>query len=361
MTYAMPPLSPPRNPFTPTDAPTLVDVLDRLDVADGINQRQRREMRSAIRKLGTVLNRPLTELPARAEFLRKRLKSVVPAAVGLTPSRWANVRSLLRKALEAAGFAVMPGRYQAPLTDAWLELFNRLPTRILQIGLSRLAHFGSANRIEPDDVTPATFELFREALDRESVLCDPRVVDRDARRCWNMARESVDGWPQVVVEVPNYRDWYTLDWSDFPPSLVAEVNAMLQAAQRTDPLVETNLPRIGAVTARDRRRDGTGSAGSAAPHRHGGGSERHCCRPASRHCRSCRCCRRRSDPPLLSRSIRPSAFNRLPPNRQAALDPGKALGRGRRCSSRQTDPLQEASQSRSQRLDAKEPGGAKFL
>ena len=49
MTYTKPSLSPQRNPFAPADAPTLADVLDRLDGVDGINARQRRELASAVR------------------------------------------------------------------------------------------------------------------------------------------------------------------------------------------------------------------------------------------------------------------------------------------------------------------------
>jgi integrase len=242
----------PRNAFAPADAPMLSDVIARLDHAGHLTRRQRADLRSAVRTVGRILDRPLSELPAHPEFLRKRLEAVVPAAVGLTAARWTNVRSLLRKALDATGFAVMPGRYLAPLTPAWATLHDRLPTRTLSIGLSRFLHFCSASGIEPGTVSPETFQTFREALEHESLLSDPRTVHREACRCWNMAAEHVAEWPRCMVDVPIYKMRYILDWADFPASFRSDVEAMLDAARRTDPLVETTLPRINAITAKDR-------------------------------------------------------------------------------------------------------------
>ncbi len=118
-----------RNPFTAPDALTLSDVLDRLVAASDLTERQRADLRSAVRTVGRALDRPLTELPAHPEFLGRRLRQINPAAVGMRKSRWANVRSLFRKALEMAGVATMPGRYQCPLTRAWAGLVSRLPSK----------------------------------------------------------------------------------------------------------------------------------------------------------------------------------------------------------------------------------------
>jgi hypothetical protein len=242
----------PRNAFVSVDSPTLADILGRLEGADDLTDRQRADLRSAVRTVGRVFDRPLSELPAHPEFLRTRLETVVPAAVGLTAARWTNVRSLLRKALEVSGFSVMPGRYLAQLTPAWSALHARLPTRTLCIGLSRFLHFCSASGTAPESVATGTFSQFLEALERESLLSDPRTIHRETCRCWNMAVDQVTGWPVCHIEVPDYRDRYILDWTDFPCSLRGDVEAMLAAAQRSDPLVETTMPRINGVSAQSR-------------------------------------------------------------------------------------------------------------
>jgi integrase len=252
MSYIEPSRDVPRNGFVSVDTPSLADVLDRLQDAAGLTDRQRADLRSAVRTVGRVLDRPLSELPAHPEFLRKRLEGVVPAAVELTAARWTNVRSLMRKALDVSGISVMPGRYLAPLTPAWAALHLRLLTRTLRIGLSRFLHFCSASDIEPQAVTEETFAWFLDALEREGLLANPRTVHRETCRCWNRAADDVEGWPVRHAEVPDYRDHYILDWSHFPSSLRVDVEAMLAAAQRSDPLVETTMPRINGVSARSR-------------------------------------------------------------------------------------------------------------
>ena len=231
MTYIEPSRTVPRNAFSTPDAPTLEDVFRRLASIDNIDDRYRGELRSAVRTVGRVLDRALSELPAHPRFLRERLKKVVPVASGLTDTRWRNVRSLLRKALEVTGIPVLPGRHLAPLTSLWQQRYSSLPSRKLRIGLSRLFHYCSANGILPEEITAVIFDEFRNALERESLLADPRTVHREACRCWNLAAEQVDGWPKVRIKVPDYRNWYILDWQAFPPSLEADVETMLDTAQ----------------------------------------------------------------------------------------------------------------------------------
>ena len=253
MTYIEPSPPAPRNAFTTSDAPTLEDVFHKLASTGDITDRHRAELRSAVRTVGRALDRHLSELPANPRFLRERLETVIPVAAGLSDGRWKNVRSLLRKALEVSGIPVLPGRHLAPLTNMWQQRYNNLPSRKLRIGLSRFFHYCSANDLSPDKITAATFDKFLDALERESLLADPLAVHRDACRCWNLAAEQVDDWPKLGIKVPNYRNWYILDWSAFLSSLEEDVVAMLDTAQRNDLLVETTLPRINAVTARDRR------------------------------------------------------------------------------------------------------------
>ncbi len=224
-----------RNPFTAPDALTLSDVLDRLGAPGDLTERQRADLRSAVRTVGRALDRPLTELPAHPEFLGRRLRQINPAAVGMRKSRWANVRSLFRKALEMAGVATMPGRYQCPLTPAWAGLASGLPSKAYDAALSRFAHYSSANDIAPDDVSQQTFDRFLTAVEQESFLRKPREVHRDACRFWNMAADHVEGWPQIHIRVPCYKPRVVLPWESFPASLKDDFDAMERDA--TDPLL----------------------------------------------------------------------------------------------------------------------------
>ena len=253
MTYISPSREAPTGTVSPAGAASLADVLERLEHIEGLSGRQRMDLRSAVRTVGRILGRPLSEIPASPPVLRGRLDAVAPASIGLTKGRWSNVRSLLRKALEISGVAVMPGRYLEPLSTEWAEHMAELPTRTLKIGLSRFAHHCSDTGVAPGDVKPETFDLFRSALEREGLLKKPRTIHREACRCWNMAATTVTGWPALAVEVPDYRQWYCLPWSTLPPSFKSDIEAMLAKALRLDPLIETTLPEINATTARHRR------------------------------------------------------------------------------------------------------------
>ena len=187
MTYISPSREAPTGTVSPAGAASLADVLERLEHIEGLSGRQRMDLRSAVRTVGRILGRPLSEIPASPPVLRGRLDAVAPASIGLTKGRWSNVRSLLRKALEISGIAVMPGRHLEPLSTEWAEHMAELPTRTLKIGLSRFAHHCSDTGVAPGDVKPETFDLFRSALEREGLLTNPRTVHREACRCWNMA------------------------------------------------------------------------------------------------------------------------------------------------------------------------------
>ena len=253
MTCISPSRDAPTGMVTPAGAASLADVLKQLQHIEGLSGRQRMDLRSAVSTVGRILGRPLSEIPASPPVLRGRLDAIAPASIGLTRGRWNNVRSLLRKALKISGIAVMPGRHLNPLSADWSEHMAKLPTRTLKIGLSRLAHFCSDAGVARRDVKPETFERFRDALEREGLLTDPRTVHREACRCWNMAAKTATGWPALAVAVPDYRQWYCLPWSTFPPGFKSDVEAMLAKAQQPDLLVETALPEINATTARHRR------------------------------------------------------------------------------------------------------------
>ena len=219
MTTATSSRTPVSNPFVAAIAPSLADVLARLDTADGLVDRARADMRSAVRTFCRLIDCQPEEVPAHPNFLRERLKRVAPARFGMSKGRWSNIRSLIGKALKVCGYAVMPGRYMAPLTPEWENFYRRLNSKTLECGLTRFLHYCSAQGIQPDDVREENFERFRMALENESLVKNHLVVHQHACRCWNKAVNLVDGWPNLQVKVPSYRESYTLDWSAFPSTL----------------------------------------------------------------------------------------------------------------------------------------------
>jgi hypothetical protein len=118
----------------------------------------------AVRTVARALGRRLEEMPADPRLLANRLAEVAPVAMGLSPGRWANVISLLRAAMSLVGEAG-PGRHRTQLSPLWQTLWDRLPTRIAKMRLSRFMHFASVPEIDPARVTAETFAAFRAYLD----------------------------------------------------------------------------------------------------------------------------------------------------------------------------------------------------
>ena len=212
--------------FLDPGAPSLASVLDALATAD-LPLRQVADLRSAVRSLCRVLGQPPSEVPADPAVLGRALRRALPAAAGIAPARWANIKSLLVKALAVTGCKVLPGRSLHPLTPAWTALDARLPDKYSRAALSRLMHYCSAHGIEPHDVDQAVFDGFGQALRRDSFIRNQRVAHQSAARLWNRAVATVPGWPQVRLEQPRYAKPYALRLETFPAAFQADVELWL--------------------------------------------------------------------------------------------------------------------------------------
>lgn len=218
-----------------TEAPlTLAQVRARLGAVPGLSGQARADLCSALNTVGRALTLPLDAIPSAPAILRARLDQVRPAALGIKPQSWANTRSRLLKALRLTGVPVMAGRNIGVYTPEWQQLKDRVPGKYARCKLSRLFSFCSARGIAPEDVTAATFEAYRTSVEHESLRARHTQAFRETVLAWNAARETIPGWPDVVVPVPDRRDWYALPWSTFPPSLKADIDAMVLDATGAD-------------------------------------------------------------------------------------------------------------------------------
>src|SRR5215469_11791642 len=120
---------------------TLGDVLRHLEAETALEPRLCREMCSALRTVCRVLGKDATAVPAQPRQLRGDLAKVTPAMAGVSPGRWANIRSLTLKALKRVGIKSMPGRARAAHAPAWEALCASLPDRRCRSGLTRFMSY----------------------------------------------------------------------------------------------------------------------------------------------------------------------------------------------------------------------------
>ncbi len=229
-----------RSPFLATDQPTLADAICRLEADESLAPTRRRDMISALNSLARIFGHDPVGVPAHTRFLRGRMKDVVPAAHDVGAARWANVRSLVAAALQHLGLASLPGRYTAPLTEAWQKLWDTLPPgKGLRCRLSRLLHYCSANGIDPDTVDDTLLDRFGAALADESLVKYPREIHRIAILGWNAAAADIPEWPQRQLRpLPSAKaQGYILPWSAFPAGLAMDVEAYVKRLAGQDLLL----------------------------------------------------------------------------------------------------------------------------
>ncbi len=175
-----------------------------------------------------------------------------PARFGLSRGRWANIRSLGLKALKLTGIAALTSRHVSSLSPDWQRLYDLLPKRPQRVSLSRFVHRHSELGVGPKEVTQETFERFANELEHRGLRSRPREAYRDACRAWNWAVENVPGWPSTIIVVSDRRNRYSRPWESFPPSLKADIDAMLEATISPDLLSPTSRRPIKPVSARSR-------------------------------------------------------------------------------------------------------------
>jgi len=229
--------------------PSLADILAAVLSAD-LPYRRRQEMASALRTVSRALGKPLASIPADSRRLSARLEQVSPRAIGISPGRWNNIRSHVRSGL-ALVQPMAPGRRRNTLSSAWDALWKLLTCRSARIALSRFVRFCSAERIEPEAVTEATFAAFRADLDN-TLLTSPERVFAAFVRGWRFAQTAVAGWPRIRVTAPDRRNRWTMPLTSFPESFRQDCKDYYDRLAGRDLLAEMSSRPLRPTTVRHR-------------------------------------------------------------------------------------------------------------
>lgn len=241
----------------PAPPDTLAAVMERLQADTTLRPTRRRDLLSAVRRVADAVERPPETISADQASLRHLIAAATSKLTHLDRKTRSNLFTNLRAALVWAGSRPL-GQPSRPLSPAWTALAGPGLPKALTIGLSRLLRFLSHAGIDPEAVTPAIFDAFREHLDRTTLGRDPYPAFRAAVRAWNTAQEKIPGWPSVRFEPP--RD--VAPAVTMPASLVADIEAYLRWAGNDDPFAETAKAKpLAPRTVALRRRQISGAFG----------------------------------------------------------------------------------------------------
>ena len=242
---------------------TLADLISLISNAE-ITERQKQDLRSAVNTVAKVLGADPAALAADPALLRRRIEQLSPKAHGLSQGRWANVRSLLGKALALAR-PMLPGRSFEPLMPEWEALAAALPFS-RRVRLLPLLRFLSRRSIGPKQVTRADLEAYRDAIVRDRLRKSPEKTWDSLLWAWNSCCREVEGWPAVEIQRDVKREVYVLPWSAFPASLRADVDGYLRRLAGAD-LSEAGPPRPARPATLQRREYQFRMAASALVHK----------------------------------------------------------------------------------------------
>jgi integrase len=208
-----------------TSRVTLADLILLISNAD-LPKAKKLDMASAVRAIGKALGADLADIPADPGLLRRRLDLISPEAIGYTPRRWANIRSLLARVLELAR-PLMPSRSYAPISPSWEALLAGL-ARSNQERMKPLLRYLSENGIAPHTVTPEILYGYRDAILNDRLRARAEKTWDHLLWLWNKCAHKILGWPQVEIPRESKREIYVLQWSDFPASYKEEADRLIE-------------------------------------------------------------------------------------------------------------------------------------
>lgn len=203
--------------------PSLADVLAMVSKMPVTPQVQR-NMVSAIRALCRVLDRPAQFVPLHTPTLRTLIDGATPGAVGMSPSRWRNVRSDVSRAIRLSGLSVDKAPEQVPLTTAWEHIANLVPNATLRSVLRRFGRFCCGLQLEPDQVGDHTINRYFAYLDLNQLSKTPERTVSDLVRTWNGYVAGDDNGPFAPLAKKTSSHCYTFGWDELPRELADHAN-----------------------------------------------------------------------------------------------------------------------------------------
>ena len=182
----------------------LATLLEALEGQSGLSESRRRDLRSAVKRVAQLLGNAPAAVPLAMDTISDGLRSINPIAIGMTPKRFANIRSDFVAAVKASGLAPVKIESKAALSPEWRQLFARLSGRRANLGLSRLGHYVSAKGIQPEGVNDEIIDGLMAAVREGSLHQNPKALHRQVTLIWNeAARDPELGLNPVTV--PSFR------------------------------------------------------------------------------------------------------------------------------------------------------------
>ena len=251
-------------PLTDLRRITLGDVARAVAARADLPATRKRDLLSAINRIAALLDRRPEMLELDLVALRKALEKISPAAHGLKPKTFQNIKSDFLAAIEVSGLAIQGRTIHRTLAPAWIAVWPLLQVKRHRVNLSRLARYCSSHGIDPAAVTDQTMADFIAFLETSTLSGKIKDRRREVPKIWNEVCASVPGWPGKPLTVPNQRPKSRLvDLTTLPKSFQEDLEDYIAWCAVSDPfdpaardrrLKPLSLVRPAALLAQGRRR-----------------------------------------------------------------------------------------------------------
>jgi integrase len=242
---------------------TLATVLAAVEASKAVTATRRRDLRSAVKRVADFLANESAAITLDMDEISRKLGAVNPIVVGLTPKRFANIRSDFVAAVRISGLVGTTAKAKNALSVAWRELFKRLSGRRAHLGLSRLAGYASANGIEPGTVDDEVIVSFVGAVREGSLHRNPDRLHRQVTLIWNEAARDPNLGLQPVTVASFRGPPKRIDRSLFMDSFKKDIDNYLAWAGGSDPFAADARSRVLSPRTLRLRRDQIHAAVSA--------------------------------------------------------------------------------------------------
>jgi integrase len=218
---------------------TLQNVVDRIAGDPTLTDGRKRDLRSAVITLGKLNGQPLGQIPLDLAEIRRILDATVPAQIGISAKRFANLRSDLSAAIAASGLHPILKTAGLDLDSAWFAILEPIEDAGIRNGLSRFARWASLRRIAPTEVDIKVVERFVADLKASTLVRNLSGAKSQVFRSWNALAKHEGSAELGIVPLRTSKPVpRRLVWEILPASFREDVAAHLTWASVPDPLDE---------------------------------------------------------------------------------------------------------------------------
>ena len=231
---------------------TLARLIDAIRADSELSAARRRDATSSIRRFSQLLGLDIDNTIVDRERLRPLVQAFQPKLAGLKDKTFQNICSNVNFAIKR--YVSPPLRGTKGLSTEWAELRSKLATKEFLCQLPAFIRHCSDRGISPTNVTDEVAEAFGAWLRNESLRKEPKRRWRATIVSWNKAVQTIEGWPEILLRVPSFRDTYCLPWDALPQSFLDEIDDYLHQRAHPDPFDRNAPPHKAALASIDHYR-----------------------------------------------------------------------------------------------------------